>query len=303
MGTDTIVKLFIPFVLAVIMLAMGLGLRVVDFKRVVVEPRAVLIGSVAQLVMLPAVGFLLAGAFGLSPPLAVGLVLVTACPGGPSSNLYSHFARGDTALSVTLTAVSGVITIVSIPFVVNLALDHFMGEGRTVHLPIAKTILSIVLAVGLPLAIGMVIRAKRPVTADRIEPWVKRAAVLLLTVLIIGALVKEQARVGTYFAELGLPVLTLSLVTIALGMLLGFGARLSRGQSVTIGIEVGMQSAALAIGIAMTSLESEEIAMPAVIYGVLAYFTCAVPLVIGRMIIPPRQALAATEATTRSRSA
>ena len=286
MDSQTIVKLFIPFALAVIMLAMGLGLRVVDFKRVMVEPRAVLIGSFAQLVMLPAVGFLVAEVFALPPPLAVGLVLLSACPGGPSSNLYSNLARGDTALSVTLTAVSGVVTIVSIPFVTNLALDHFMGETRTVQMPILETILTILLAVGLPLLIGMVIRARRPAIAERAEPWVKRFAVVLLIVLIVGAILKERARVGALFAELGAPVLVLSLGTITLGVLLALALRLSRRQGITIGIEVGMQSAALAMGLAMTTLGSEEIAMPAVIYGIMAYFTCAVPLVVGRMIIP-----------------
>lgn len=290
MTAQTIVQLYIPLTLAVIMLAMGLGLGVIDFKRVVAEPTAVAVGLVNQLVVLPAAGFLLAWAFALPPPLAVGLVLVTACPGGPSSNLYSNLARGDTALSVTLTALSGVATMFTIPFVVGLALDTFMGASRAVHLDAPATILQLLFIVGLPLALGMFLRARHPRRAATAERHLKRLAILLLVILILGAILKEKTRIAEHFATLGLPVLTLSLSTIALGLLSALAFRLPLRQAVTIGIEVGMQNAALGIGLAITALGSEEIAMPAVVYGIVAYFTCAVALLIGRRFVPHRAA-------------
>jgi BASS family bile acid:Na+ symporter len=278
------VQVFIPTAIAIITLAMGLGLQVADFKRVLEAPRATVVGALSQLVLLPAVGFLVAWAFALPPELAVGLVLLTAAPGGPSSNLYTHLARGDVALSVTLTAISGVATIVTIPFVVALALDLFLGRDHTVTLPVGQTIVQIALVVALPLAVGMGLRARRPALALRLERWLLWLSVLLLVVLIAGAVAREAGRVTDYLQVLGLPVA----VVAAAGMLLGFLAsrlaRLGPPQAVTIAIEVGMQNAALAIGIAMGPLANDAMAMPAVIYGLLAYAACAVWIPIGRAV-------------------
>ncbi len=286
MTAQDIVKLYIPVTLGVIMLAMGLGLTVADFKRVVTQPTAMLLGVVNQMVVLPLAGFALAFLFELPAPLAVGLVLITACPGGPSSNLYSNLARGDTALSVSLTAVSGVLTMFTIPFVTGLALDTFMGAKREIHMDAADTILQLLFIVGLPLAIGMLVRARWEEKALVAEKHFKRVAVVLLVILIVGAVLKEKDRIAEYFAILGMPVLTLSLGTIAIGLLSALAFRLHLRQAVTIGIEVGMQNAALGMGLAMTVLGSEEIAMPSVVYGILAYFTCLVALLIGRRFIP-----------------
>jgi len=281
-----IVKIFIPFAIGTIMLAMGLGLRTVDFRRVLLEPRAVVIGVICQILLLPLVGFGLAMAFELSEELAVGLVLITAAPGGPSSNLYSHLARGDTALSVTLTAISGIVTIVTIPIIMHIALGTFAGEARTVEMPITDTMLQIALLVGLPVGLGMFVRHHRPRIADRAESIFKGLAILLLILLIAGAVSKESKRIGEFAEILLTPILLLSLGTMALGLSLALLMHLSRRQAITIGIEVGMQNGALAIGLAMGSLGSETIAMPAVIYSILAYFTCGILLLLGRAIIP-----------------
>jgi bile acid:Na+ symporter, BASS family len=286
MTAQDIVKLYIPIVLAVIMLTMGLGLSLVDFKRILVEPKAVILGLVNQLVVLPLVGFGIALLFELPPALAVGLVIITACPGGPSSNLYSKLARGDVALSVSLTALSGLVTMVTIPLITGLALDTFMGQGRDIHLDVPGTILQLFLIVGVPLALGMYVRYRNVERAIKLEKIMTKVAVALLLTLIIGAILKERAKVGAYIADLGLPIILLSLSTIFVGLFSAMAARLSIRQSVTIAIEVGMQNAALGMGIAMTSLGSEEIAMPSVVYGILAYFTCAVALLIGRRFIP-----------------
>jgi len=286
MTAQDIVKLYIPIVLGVIMLTMGLGLSLPDFKRVLVEPKAIALGLVNQLIVLPLVGFGIAFLFELPPALAVGLVIITACPGGPSSNLYSKLARGDVALSVSLTAISGLVTMVSIPLVTGLALDTFMGQGRDIHLDVPGTILQLFLIVGVPLSLGMYCRFRNVERAIKLEKIMTKVAVALLLTLIIGAILKERAKVGAYVADLGLPIIVLSLSTIFIGLLSAMAARLSIRQSVTIAIEVGMQNAALGMGIAMTSLGSEEIAMPSVVYGILAYFTCAVALLIGRRFIP-----------------
>ncbi len=285
-GTTTLVQLFIPLAIATIMFAMGLGLRTVDFRRVALEPRAVLIGAFAQLVLLPLAGFGLATLFELPPPLAVGFMLITAAPGGPSSNLYSHLARGDVALSVTLTAVSGVVTIVTIPLIMHLVLEHFLGESRTVSLPVGETILQIALIVGFPLGLGMFLRHHRPVAADRADRIFKRVAVILLAIFVVGAVAKEAKRIGGYIDALLVPVLALSFGTMFLGLALAFLGRLPIRQGVTICIEVGMQNGALAMGLALGAFGSEEIAMPAVIYSLVAYFSCAIWIPVGRRFVP-----------------
>ncbi len=281
MSAETIVQLFIPFALGVIMLAMGLALTVGDFRRILERPRAIAAGAFAQIVLLPLLGFAVAWGWSLPTTLAVGMVLIASCPGGPSSNLYAHLAGGDTALSVSLTAVSGLVTIVTIPLIVNFAMVVFAGETTPVPLPVADTILRIFLVVGLPLALGMWIRARRPRLADRLETWTKRAAVLLLIVLVIGAVLQERAQILDFVALAGVPVMVLNGIGMLLGLTLALSLRLPRDQTVTITIEVGMQNGAMAIGIALALLDSTEVAIPAVLYGLLAYVTVALVGVAG----------------------
>ena len=282
MSTEVVVRLFIPTAIAIIMLSMGLGLVMADFRRVLEKPRGVLAGVLSQLVGLPLLGFAIASLFALPGPLAVGLVLVTACPGGPSSNLYTYYARGDVALSVTLTAISGFATIITIPLWVNLALATYMGDGR-VQLPIIATTANILVVVGVPLILGMHLRANYPTAAARAERWAKRLAVALLVILIVGAVAKERARIGPYLSTLTLPILTLCSVSIAFGFAVGYLTRLGPRGATTLAIEVGMQNGALGIGLAMANL-TDEMAMPAVVYGLLAYFSCGTALLIGRRI-------------------
>ncbi|SVC43509.1 uncharacterized protein METZ01_LOCUS296363, partial [marine metagenome] len=138
MEESVVTKIFLPIALAVIMLGMGLSLTTDDFRRVVIYPKATVLGMLNQLVLLPIVAFVYAKIFPLSPELAVGLMILAICPGGVTSNLISHVSKGDTALSITLTAISGVITVVTIPFILNFSLEHFMAEGERISLPIGK---------------------------------------------------------------------------------------------------------------------------------------------------------------------
>jgi BASS family bile acid:Na+ symporter len=291
MDAQTIVNLFIPFTLMVIMFSMGLGLTVKDFKLVLVHPKAVVAGSLAQLVLLPLLGFLVAWLFAPSPAMAVGLVLITACPGGPSSNLMTNLARGDTALSVSLTAISGVVTIASIPLITNFAAGVFAADAAGLSLPVGSTVLKLILIVALPLAVGMLVRWKRPVFAARIETWVKRAAVTLLAILIIGALIKSRKELALYGFDAIYPPMLLSILGVVFGLALSFSLKLSPRQRVAIPIEVGTQNGALAIGLALTAMESTDAAFPGVIYGTFMYLPCAVMVLFGRRYLASVDAL------------
>lgn len=293
---ETIVKVAIPTILGIIMFTMGLGLGLEDFKRVIQRPKAVFIGALSQLVLLPAVGFALAWGMGLEGALAVGLVLVTLSPGGPSSNLMSHLARADTALSVTLTAVSGIVTIVTIPLVLKLALSVFMDANEAPDLPVLRTNLQVLAVVGAPLAAGMWVRVKAPERAASAEDVLKKVCVVLLCILIAGAVAKEASKVADYARQAALPVVALTLITMGGGFALARLARLDRRESVTVTIEVGMQNAAMAITVALSILESSVMSIPGVIYGLWMYLPCMVAVWAGRRWLSAEDA-AGAEAT------
>ena len=144
--------------LIIIMLGMGLSLVVADFKRIFIYPKAILVGLVNQLIILPLIGFAIVMAFPIAPEIAIGIMILAACPGGPTSNLLAHLAKGDTALSVTLTALSSFITILTIPFIVNFALIRILDEGQVIQLDVLKTIAQIFIIIIIPVAVGMIIR-------------------------------------------------------------------------------------------------------------------------------------------------
>ena len=162
MESNFLTAIFLPLALFIIMLGMGLGLRLDDFKRVFIEPKGVIIGLIAQLIMLPVVGYLLALVFPLSAELAVGVMILAVCPGGSTSNIITYLIRGNVALSVTLTAMSSLITIFTIPPLINFSMTQFIGEGVTLQLPVVKTIVQIAVITLIPISIGMLIHSYLP---------------------------------------------------------------------------------------------------------------------------------------------
>lgn len=285
MSPDTIVQVFIPFTLFVITLAMGLGLQVSDFNQVFKDPRAVAVGVLSQLVLLPLLGFAMAAVMAPSPAMAVGLVLVAACPGGPSSNLFTNLAGGDTALSVSLTAISGIVTLFTIPWIANLAGSYFADGAASLTLPVGETALRLLMVVAVPLALGMLVRAKAPAKAIAAERYVKRAAVVLMAVLIVGALIKGQDRLAVFEASAMIPPILLNITGMIGGVIAAALLRLPPPQRIAIPIEVGTQNGALAIGLAIGVLGSDEAAFPGVVYGIFAYFSCAAAVVLGRLYL------------------
>lgn len=285
MSSETLVTLFLPSALMVIMFGMGLGLEVDDFRRVAERPRPILIGLVGQLVLLPLVGFAVAWAFALPPPLAVGTVLLCACPGGPTSNLFTKLGAGDVALSVSLTAMSGLVTVVTIPLVTNLGISLFGGAGASVHLPVLATIAKVALVTVVPVVAGMILRRRlrqRAHAVLRLERHLTRVSVLLLVVIIAGAVAKEGPRVAASVARVGVPMVLLSVAGMAAGSLLARAARLSSREALTIAIEVGMQNGALAIALALSMPDGSAVAVPAVVYGLWAYAPCALAAAWGK---------------------
>ena len=273
MESNFLTAVFLPLALFIIMLGMGLGLTLDDFKRMLTEPKAVIVGLIAQLVMLPIVGFILAGIFPLTPELAVGLIIVAACPGGPTSNLITYLARGNVALSITLTAISSVITVFTIPLVVNLAMQVFWGQSTSLQLPFLTTVLQIAVITLVPVSIGMVLQAQAPGFARQVEKWVKWLSLFFLGLIIVGLLVKERANLGSFFVQVGWVTLALMMTTMALGHAIATLAKLASRDATAITIEVGLQNGTLAIAIASapTFLNAPAMAIPAAIYSLLMF--------------------------------
>ena len=278
MESSFLTAVFLPFALFIIMLGMGLGLTVKDFTRIFVEPKAVIIGLIAQLIIVPVVGFLLAMFFPLSPELAVGVVILAACPGGPTSNLVTYLVKGNVALSITLTAISSLVTVFTIPLVVNLAMQQFMAESVALQLPFLKTVIQIAVITLIPVSLGMLTHHYAPTLAATIEKKVKWLSLFFLGLIIVGLLLKERENVSSFFLQVGGVTLTLNVLTMVLGYGLSVLTGLNRECAKAITVEVGIQNGTLAILIASTPtfLNNPNMAIPAAVYALLMFVTSGI---------------------------
>ncbi|MDV3350032.1 bile acid:sodium symporter family protein [Leptothoe sp. LEGE 181152] len=277
MESSFLTAVFLPLALFIIMLGMGLSLTTRDFQRILTEPKAVILGLVAQLIMLPVVGFLLASLFPLSPELAVGVMILAACPGGPTSNMVTYLVQGNVALSITLTAISSLITIVTIPLVVNFAMQQFMGEAGAIQLSFLTTVIQIAVITLIPVSIGMALHHYIPRFAAKVEKWVKWLSLFFLALIIVGLLAKERANVASFFVQVGGVTLALNVLTMGLGFAIATLAKLDARRTKAITVEVGIQNGTLAIAIASapTFLNTPSMAIPAAIYALIMFATSA----------------------------
>lgn len=277
MTTSPLLTLFLPIALGIIMLGLGLSLTLADFARVVRYPKPVLIGLVCQILLLPLACFLITLGFGLEAALAVGMMLLAASPGGTTANPYSHLAHGDVALNITLTAVNSVIAILTMPLIVNLSLAYFMDAEQAIPLQFGKVVQVFVIVLG-PVAIGMLIRRLLPGVAAALSKPVKILSALLLAVIIGIAVSKDWQTFVTYAPVVGAAALCFNLVSLAVGYWAPRLLKLSRPQSIAIGMEIGIHNGTLAIALALSPslLNNQTMAIPAAIYGVLMFFTAGI---------------------------
>ena len=273
--------IILEIALAIIMFGMGLGLVKDDFKRILTSPKAILIGLANQLILLPIIGFALVSIFPLQPEIAIGIMILAACPGGPTSNLISHLAKGDTALSVSLTAISSLITIFTIPFIVNFALENFLDAGQMIQLNPLEVIKKIMAITIIPVAIGMIIRNKNIAFANKMSKPVKIASAVILALVIIGIILKEKANFVSYFEQAGLVSLCLNLVTMIVGYLTAKTFHLRKEQAISISIESGIQNGTLAIFIAVTLLNNSAYAIAPAVYSVIMFLTGGLVVYLG----------------------
>ena len=251
------------------MIGLGLSLTLVDFKRIIVFPKAVTIGLIAQLVGLPAAAFGLSLLFGAPPAIAVGLVILAACPSGVTANAYTFASRADVPLCVTLSALTSVITVFTIPFFIDLALRTFYGEGQITQISPIGMLTSLMTFTLLPLVIGMVLRALFPEMAEAaVEPIRKVVLYLMMLVLLLGIISSYQDLLE-HFATAGPLVVVMTLLTMGFGYGTAKFFGLPMPQVVTITFEVGVQNLALAFAITFNILQRPDLAVAGLIYAVI----------------------------------
>ena len=275
MQASLLTNLLLPLALGVIMLGLGMGLTLDDFRRVARYPRAVLTGLILQVAVLPAAAFALALGFGLPPELAVGLMLLAASPGGATANIYSHLARGDVALNITLTAINSLLCLATLPLILNLSLEYFLGAGQYVPPPVRKVI-EVAVIIVLPVVIGMVVRAYAPRFAERVEKPLRLLSVLVLVLLVAGAVVQERDTLVSFFAVVGLACLSFNLISMGVGYAAPIALKLPRRQAIAIAMEIGIHNGTLAIFIALNVLGNARISVPAAVYSLLMFVTAAI---------------------------
>ena len=281
MQSSVLTELFLPFSLAVIMFGMGLSLRVEDFKRILIYPKAVGIGLLNQLVLLPIIAFGIAKAFSLPPELAVGLMILAVCPGGATSNLITHLAKGDAALSITLTAFSSVITVFTIPFLVNYSIGYFIPGGEAKQLEVVGTVVSVLVITIIPVALGMLVFAKVPKLAAKLDLPFRRISAIFFVVIVLAAVLKEKENLVRYFVEAGPAALALNVATLALSFGIAKLVKLPFRQGLTIAIESGIQNGTLGITIAATLLMNSVMTIPSAIYSLIMFGTAALVIFFG----------------------
>ncbi|MDF3128139.1 bile acid:sodium symporter family protein [Kiritimatiellaeota bacterium B1221] len=262
----------LPLALILIMIGMGMSLTPADFKRVIRKPKASILGLVLQLLLLPVIAFMLCVLFGLQGELAVGLMVVASCPGGATSNMISHLSKGDTALSVTLTAFSSLITPFTIPLIIGASLGYFLETDSTITLPFAKTLIQLLIVSVLPVCIGMILHKKFPVITRKLGKPVNIMSLAFLAIIVVIAVIQEQDLLHQ-FSIAGPVAFSLNVVTMSIGFALATLIGLGQRQRITLAIETGIQNGTLALAISLGMLESPRIAIPAVVYSLIMFIS------------------------------
>ena len=271
-----IVDVVLPLALAFIMLALGLGLTFDDFARVVRQPRDFAVGALSQIVLLPAVAFALASVWPMAPELALGLMIIAAAPGGVTSNILTAFARGDVALSISLTAVISLLSVVTIPIIVVVAYGQFIGEQTGKDISVAGTALGVFLIVAVPVLIGVVTRRFAEGFALRVEPGARKVSAVLFVLVLAGAIYDQRANIVPYFAQAGLVTLVLNLLMMTLAWLLARMFATGPTQRTAIAIECGLQNGTLAIAVAVLLFGGGLATVPAATYSLIMFATALI---------------------------
>jgi BASS family bile acid:Na+ symporter len=258
------------------MIGIGLSITGHDLKNIIAQPKNLAVGLASQLIILPVLAFIIAAFSNLRPEFKVGLIIISACPGGITSNLVNYIIKGNVALCVSITIVNGILTLVTIPLIVKLALHIHMGQDAEITLPVLKTISQIFMLTVVPASIGIYIRRKYETWALKLQDPLRIILPLLLLSVYAGVVFLEgngEAERDANFIRLLPAALLLNILSMTAGLLVPRSLKLTKQNQFTIAVEVGLQNSTLAIFVASTLLGSQQMALVAVVYGSFSFFT------------------------------
>lgn len=269
MELNHFIQVGLPISLALIMLSLGLTIRLSDFTRQFSQARSMLVGLSAQLLLVPLLALSIINIFHLSPPLAAGLMILSFCPGGVTSNWFSHMAKANVPLSISLTVIASLITPFTIPALSELALQNIMGDSREVYIPLSVTMIRLLIISVLPVVIGMLVRARYERLTQRWQPRVYRVATSLFLGVIAAIIFQQWAYLPGLLALSGMASLCMILASMGLGLFIARTFQLCQKDARTITIEVGMQNGGMALVVTQNVLQSAELSIVPIIYGLI----------------------------------
>jgi BASS family bile acid:Na+ symporter len=268
-----VVDVFLPLALAFIMFALGLGLTGNDFLRVARQPRDFFVGTFSQIILLPIIAFILVKLWPISPELAIGVMIIAAAPGGVTSNILTSFARGDVALSISLTAIISLLSVITVPFIILTSVMLIENSGLDLNISLTNMAISMFLIVTVPVIIGMIFRKFTSNVAIKFEPIAKKISAVLFVIVLLGAILAEKDNVVSYFAQAGLITLVLNVVMMIVAYYIAQLLASGTEQKKCITIECGLQNGTLAIFVATSIFGGGMYVIPAATYSLIMFGT------------------------------
>jgi len=281
---NIVTDLILPLALAFIMFALGLGLTGADFLRVIKQPRDFFLGVFSQIILLPIIAFILVKLWPISPELAIGVMIIAAAPGGVTSNILTSFARGDVALSISLTAIISLLSVITVPFIILTSITLIENSGLDPNISLIGMAINMFLIVTVPVIIGMTFRKFASNVAIKFEPIAKKISAVLFIIVLLGAILAEKDNIVSYFAQAGLITLALNLLMMVaayyIAQLLASGVQ----QKKCITIECGLQNGTLAIFVATSIFGGGIYVIPAATYSLIMFATSLIFIYLVRRI-------------------
>ena len=270
---NIVTDVILPLALAFIMFVLGLGLTGSDFLRVIKQPKDFFVGAFSQIILLPIIAFILVKIWPIAPELAIGVMIIAAAPGGVTSNLLTSFAKGDVALSISLTAIISLLCVITIPFIVLTAVELLGGSNITQDISLFSMSRDMFLIVTAPVILGMLLRKFSSSVALKLEPIAKKVSIVLFVLVLLGAIAAERENVISYFAQAGLITLILNVVMMIVAYYVAQFLASGTKQKKCITIECGLQNGTLAIFVATSIFGGGMYVIPAATYSLIMFAT------------------------------
>ena len=270
---NIVTDVILPLALAFIMFVLGLGLTGTDFSRVIKQPRDFFVGALSQVILLPVIAFILVKIWPIAPELAIGVMIIAAAPGGVTSNLLTAFAKGDVALSISLTAIISLFSVITIPFIVLTSVELLGGSNITQDISLFSMSRDMFLIVTVPVILGMLLRKFSSGVALKLEPIAKKVSIALFVLVLLGAIAAERENVISYFAQAGPITLILNVVMMIVAYYVAQFLASGTKQKKCITIECGLQNGTLAIFVATSIFGGGMYVIPAATYSLIMFAT------------------------------